>query len=119
MKATIKNTPFKVEVEPFFVNGWFAGFKESNDRLYKPYDLDFSDSIPVIESQPDVLLRECKTSTHLRHCLIGAGYDPLNITLGELAAISRREYSKMRGFGKKSYMEMQELLQSHGLKLED
>lgn len=55
MKARIINTPVEVEVQPYFIEGMFAGFTDVSGTLqpgmvvYKPSDLEFIDRPAPLE----------------------------------------------------------------------
>lgn len=55
MKARIINTPVEVKVQPYFIEGMFAGFTDVSGTLqpgmvvYKPSDLEFIDRPAPLE----------------------------------------------------------------------
>ena len=81
MKARIINTPVEVEVQPYFIEGMFAGFTDVSGSLqpgmvvYKPSDLEFIDRPAPLEPIVDWSSFRRKTANNAMCAIITANPD--------------------------------------------
>jgi len=77
-------------------------------------DFDFSDeSMPELANIPDIRIEEMDFSQRTFNCLRRAGL----MNLRALATANESDLTSIRGFGKKSLLEVRDKLQEHGLEL--
>ena len=141
MKARIKNTPYIVDVEPFYlaVNNYdaagrhpahynrFIGFIDKDKNVYERTEIEFSADLAEVEEKEReeksaMPMLDTGMSVRAINCILAAfdvwepGRHPHTITLGDVAKHSRGEYMRVRNFGKKSLNELEVLLEENGLK---
>jgi DNA-directed RNA polymerase subunit alpha len=83
-----------------------AGFEASED-------LDTADDDEMLKNVPDLRIEELDFSQRTFNCLRRAGI----LTLKNLAVTTESDLTAIRGFGKKSLLEVRDKLQEHGLEL--
>jgi DNA-directed RNA polymerase subunit alpha len=77
-------------------------------------DFDFSDeAMPELANIPDIRIEEMDFSQRTFNCLRRAGL----MNLRALATANESDLTSIRGFGKKSLLEVRDKLQEHGLEL--
>jgi DNA-directed RNA polymerase subunit alpha len=92
-------------------------FKMFFDLGEAGYEADFIDDTPIddelLKNVPDLRIEELDFSQRTFNCLRRAGI----LNLKALAVASESDLTAIRGFGKKSLLEVRDKLQEHGLEL--
>jgi DNA-directed RNA polymerase subunit alpha len=83
-----------------------AGFEAAIDG-------DTNDDDELLKNVPDLRIEELDFSQRTFNCLRRAGI----LTLKNLAVATESDLTAIRGFGKKSLLEVRDKLQEHGLEL--
>lgn len=118
MKAKIKNSPFEVDVMPYFDGGWFVGYCTTDEArcCFTPESLDFS--VAVLSDAEHIPFSDCGPSTKLSNLISRTfGKDIQNVTLAEIASKSRRYFMTQRNFGQVTLAELERILDRYSLKL--
>ncbi|HVL38138.1 MAG TPA: DNA-directed RNA polymerase subunit alpha [Fimbriimonadaceae bacterium] len=92
---------------------YFRMFFELGQAGYESDTLDADDVAPELANIPDLRIEELDFSQRTFNCLRRAGL----LTLRALATATETDLTGIRGFGKKSLVEVRDKLQEHGLEL--
>lgn len=122
MKAKIKNSPFVLDVNPFFDNGWFKGYQDEVGMCYAPDQIEFITEHEYNKvSGSNVYITNTNCSTRLLNCLRSSWMFResrlTDVTMADIAKYAKKDYMRCRNFGYGSYQELTELLAKYGLEL--
>lgn len=92
---------------------YFRMFFEIGQAGFESDLLDVDDVAPELANIPDMRIEELDFSQRTFNCLRRAGL----LTLRALATATESDLTSIRGFGKKSLVEVRDKLQEHGLEL--
>ncbi len=127
-KAKIKGSPFEVDVQPHFSQtGCFDGFSDGYHVFAPEYlDFDMGGDVEVVPAKDPAdprnkILVDCGIPVRLYNAVRFSKFffnkDADEITLGDIVSIPKTEFMKLRNFGAKSMMDLEDLLKRNGLKL--
>jgi DNA-directed RNA polymerase alpha subunit len=108
--------PTKDELENFNIDKLYAIAKWNDE--FRQIILDFIISSGFVCNEEDtnnLFLKDIEMSTELRNLLVKSNFKTLN----ELSFVTRSNLRSIRGFGKKRFAELQEILSEHDLHLAD
>ncbi|HRK21745.1 MAG TPA: DNA-directed RNA polymerase subunit alpha C-terminal domain-containing protein, partial [Fimbriimonadaceae bacterium] len=92
---------------------YFRMFFEIGQAGYESDLMDIDDIAPELANIPDMRIEELDFSQRTFNCLRRAGL----LTLRALATATESDLTSIRGFGKKSLLEVRDKLVEHGLEL--